>query len=133
MGHEQPKSEFDSIDFENAIISKAEDIRFRGVNPEDDWSVVIRQVKKGAKLDEKIEEHFHIALRQGVYVFLLYAEDMRRVIETYNESSQPGELFKIGNKMISAFSCSQQHATGYRLLKEVRDNSDEVKQEKARV
>ena len=129
--HEQPKSEFDAIDFDNALMNKAEEIRLRGVNPEDDWSVVIRQVKKGVKLDEKIEEHFHIALRQGVYVVLLYAEDMRRVIETYNESSQPGELFKIGNKMISAFSCAQQHATACRLLKEVRDNSYEVRQEKA--
>lgn len=131
--HEQPKSEFDAIDFENAINSRAIEILWGKVDPEDDWSVVIRSVKKGVKLDNKIEEHFNIALRQVVFVRMLYETDMQKIIKQYTESSQPIELLKVGEKMISAFACAQQHATAYRLLKEVRDNSDEVKQEKARV
>lgn len=129
--HEQPKSEFDAIDFENAINSRAIEIIWGKVDPEDDWSVVIRSVKKGVKLDDKIEEYFNIALRQGVFVRLLYEGDMQRIIKYYTDSSRPGEMFKVGEKMISAFACAQQHATAWRLLKEARDNSNEVKQEKA--
>lgn len=129
--HEQPKSEFDAIDFEEAINSKAEEIIWRGIKPEDDWSAIIRPVKKGVKLDEKIDEHFHVALRQGVFVRLLYEGDMQNIIKYYTDSSQPGELFKIGAKMVSAFSCAQQHATAWRLLNEVRNKSYEVRQEKA--
>lgn len=130
--HEQPKSEFDAIDFENAINSKAIEIVWGKVDPEDDWSVVIRPVKNGVKLDDKIEEHFNIALRQGVFVRMLYEESMQKIIKNYTESSQPGELFKVGEKMILAFACAQQHATAWRILKEVKNNSHEVKQEKAR-
>ncbi|NYS60553.1 hypothetical protein [Vreelandella salicampi] len=93
MLHEQPKSEFDAIDFNDAINSKIEEIIWRGIEPEEDWSVTIRPVKIGSKLDDKIEEHFQIALRQGVFVRLLYEGDMRRIIKHYTESSQSGELF----------------------------------------
>ncbi|MCD1585080.1 hypothetical protein K7H09_03550 [Halomonas sp. IOP_14] len=129
--HEQPKSEFDAIDFEEAINSKAEEIAWRGIKPEDDWSTIIRPVKKGVKLDNKIDEHFHTALRQGVFVRLLYEGEMQIIIKYYSDSSQPGKLFKVGAKMVSAFSCAQQHATAWRLLNEVRNNSYEVRQEKA--
>lgn len=129
--HEQPKSKFDAVDFENAINSTVIEIVGGKVDPEDDWSLVIRPVKKGRKLDDKIEEHFNIALRQGIFVRMLYEEDMQKVIKFYAESSQSGALFKIGEKMVLAFSCAQQHATAWRILKEVKNNSHEVKQEKA--
>lgn len=129
--HEQPKSEFDAIDFENAINSRAIEIVWGKVVPEDDWSVVIRPVKQGIKLDDKIEAHFNIALRQGVFVRMLYEGSMQKIIKHYTESSQPGELFKVGEKMVSAFACAQQHATAWRILKEVKNNSHEVRQEKA--
>lgn len=130
--HEQPKSEFDAIDFDNAIDNSAIEIVWGKVDPEDDWSVVIRPVKKGVKLDGKIEEHFNIALRQCVFVRMLYEGSMQKIIKHYAEISQPGELFKVGEKMILAFACAQQHATAWRLLKEVRDSSYELRQEKAR-
>ncbi|GKW48614.1 hypothetical protein [Halomonas sp. NCCP-2165] len=121
--HEQPKGEFDAIDFEGTISDTVEKIASAEFNPQEDWSVIIRPVNNGEKLDEKIDRHFEIAVRQSVYVRILYEYNMGRIKENYSESSQPGMLMKVGETMLSAFACAQQHATAWRILKEVRNKS----------
>lgn len=128
---EQPKSEFDSIDYESQVVGMIKEISSGEVDPRDDWSVIIRSANKANRLDEKIECHFHIALRQTVFVRVLFEYHMEKIKENYAESSQPGALIKVGEEMLSAFACAQQHATAWRLLKEVRNNSYEIRQEKA--
>lgn len=129
--HEQPKSKVDAVDIENQIISSVKKIASGDVNPREDWSVIIRPVNQKGKLDEKIEEHFEVALRQSVFVRVLFEYHMQKIREHYPESSQPGALMKIGEEMLAAFACAQQHATAWRLLKEVRDKSFEKRSQNA--
>ncbi|MCH4565059.1 hypothetical protein MKP05_18330 [Halomonas sp. EGI 63088] len=128
---EQPKSKFDLIDYESQVIGMIKEISGGRINPRDDWSVIMRPVNKENKLDEKIESHFHIALRQTVFVRVLFEYHMEKIKENYAESSQPGALMKVGEEMLSAFACAQQHATAWRLLKEVRDKSYETRSQSA--
>ena len=129
--HEQPKSKIDAVDIEDQIINAVKEIARGEVNPREDWSVIIRPVNKKSKIDEKIEEHFEVALRQSVFVRVLFEYHMQKVREHYSETSQPGELMKIGEEMLAAFACAQQHATAWRLLKEVRDKSYETRSKNA--
>lgn len=61
--HEQPKGKVDAVDFDEQVISTVKEIAYGEVNPREDWSVIIKPVRKGDKIDEKIGEHFEIALR----------------------------------------------------------------------
>lgn len=136
--HEQPKGKVDAVDFEEKVISTVKEIAYGEVNPRKDWSVIIKSVSKGNKIDEKIGEHFEIALRQAVFVRVLFEHHMQKIRECYSESSQPRMLMKVGEEMLAAFACAQQHATAWRLLKAVRDksygarsqNANQVKSEK---
>ena len=121
--HEQPKSEFDAVDFEEKVVSFVKEIAYGEVNPREDWSVVIRPVNKKNKVDEEIEKHLEIALRQAVFVRILFEYDMQKIKDRISEASQPGMIMKVGNEMLDAFACAQQHATAWRFLKAVRDKS----------
>ncbi|MWJ29291.1 hypothetical protein GPM19_13985 [Halomonas sp. ZH2S] len=129
--HELPKSKFDAIDFNDKVESVVKELASGEVNPREDWSVIIRSTNKKVKLDEKIDDHFEIALRQAMFVRVLFEFHMQKIKEQYSESSQPGMLMKIGEEMLAAFACAQQHATAWRLLTQVRDKSYEVRSQKA--
>ncbi|MBS9403712.1 hypothetical protein KG088_08725 [Halomonas sp. TRM85114] len=129
--HEQPKSEFDAVDFEEKVVSVLKKIAYGEVNPREDWSVIIRPVNKKSKLDEEIEKHFEIALRQAVFVRVIFEYDMQKIRANFPEVSQRSMLLRSGEEMLDALSCAQQHATAWRLLKEVRDKSFEARSRNA--
>lgn len=56
---------------------------------------------------------------------------MQKIRESYSENSQPRMLMKVGEDMLAAFACAQQHATAWRLLIEVRDKSYETRSQNA--
>lgn len=127
----QPESEVDALDIENQVYSVIEDIALEKVDPRADWSEVIKPENKREKLDKKIEDHFNIALRQAAYARIIFESNMQRVKENYAESLQTAKLRELGKEMLAAFSCAQQHATAWRLLIEVRDNSYQTRSKKA--
>lgn len=129
--HAQPKGEFDAVDFEEKIVGVVKEIASGEVDPKEDWSVIIRPVKKQEVFDAKVSKHFEIALRQAVFVRILFESHMQRIKKRYSEASQPRELMIIGEDMLFAFSCAQQHATAWRLLKEVRDKSNDARSQYA--
>nr|WP_298410499.1 hypothetical protein [uncultured Halomonas sp.] len=129
--HEQPKDMVDALDIEEQIISAIQELASGEVNPKEDWSVIIKPVSKGSKIDERIANHFDIALRQAVFVRVLFEYHMQKIKEYYSESSQLGMLIKVGEDMLAAYACAQQHATAWRLLSGVRDKSYETRSQNA--
>lgn len=127
----QPKGEVDSLDIKEQVIRTVQAIASGEVAPREDWSVIVRPVNNKVKLDEKIDEHFDIALRQAMFVRVLFEYHMKEIKENYVESVQPSMLMKVGEEMLFAFACAQQHATAWRLLTEVRDKSYEARSQKA--
>ncbi|NAW33493.1 hypothetical protein [Halomonas alimentaria] len=121
--HELPKSKVDAVDMEGQVVSTIEKIATGEVDPRKDWSVIIRPVSKESMIDERIDEHFDIALRQAVYVRIIFEYHMQKIKGYFSEASQAGMLMKVGEEMLDAFGCAQQHATAWRLLKAVRDKS----------
>ncbi|EWH02091.1 hypothetical protein Q427_10585 [Halomonas sp. BC04] len=129
--HEQPESEIDSVDREEKVVGAMQKIASGEVSPREDWSVIIRPVRKRDTLDEKIDYHFEIAIRQAVFVRALYEHDMQKIKQYFSEISQFGMAMKVGEDMLSAFACAQQHATAWRLLRAIRDKSNQAKSPKA--
>lgn len=130
---EQPKSEIDAVDVEVKINEVLKKIAYAELNPRDDWSVVIKNENKAENLDQKIKAHFDIAFRQGVYVRLLYEFHIKRVVMEFSEASQVSQINKLGEEMIDAFACAQQHATACILLKEVKEKNFSARAEKGKV
>jgi len=121
--HEQPAHEVDAIDQQEQVLAVVKQIVEGTVKPRDDWALLIRPAQKGAKLDAKITHHFDVAVRQGMFVICLFENDMLKTRENIKPTLQPGRLHAIGTDMLTAFGCAQQHATAWRLLKDVRDKS----------
>lgn len=128
---EQPKSEVDAIDIDTQVYNVIGDIACGRVDPRSDWSLVIKPENKGERLDKKIEDHFDIALRQTAYARIIFESHMQKVKDNCPESVQPSKLMKLGEEMLAAFACAQQHSTAWRLLIEVRDKNYQTRSQKA--
>ncbi|GEK49474.1 hypothetical protein [Vreelandella venusta] len=128
---EQMNSEIDCLDIEEKIQRIAQDISAGCINPEDDWSLIIKPVNNKAKLDEKIEEALEVAFRQTVFVRILFEYNMNKIVKEYVDGLKAIEIMEVGKKMISALECAHQHATAWRVLSEVRNNSYVIRSQKA--
>lgn len=129
--HNLPKSEFDLIDLDEKVASVVTELGRGEVDPRKDWSVIIRPTNKNVELDKKIDDHFEIALRQALFVRVLFEFHMQKVRKHLSEHSQPSAIMKIGEDMLTAFACAHQHSTAWRLLREFRDKSYEKRSRSA--
>lgn len=128
---ESTNIENDTIDMEERILRITREISTGYIDPVNDWSLTIEPVKNKAKLDEKIEEAFEVALRQTVFVRILYEYYINKILEEYADDLKPIEIMAVGEKMISALECAHKHATAWRVLSEVRNDSYEIRSQKA--
>lgn len=126
--HEQPLDKVDALDREEQWHRSLEQVASQNPDPVKDWDTPIRLIQTKAKIQEQIDKHFDIALRQIAFVSYTHqyrilkiqeniAEDNRRIMMLRDESE----------KMIKAYACAQQHAAAWRMLKNVRDNSYDLR------
>lgn len=130
--HEQPLDKVDALDRDEQWHRSLEQVASQNPDPVKDWDTPIRLIQTKAKIQEQIDKHFDIALRQIAFVSYTHqyrilkiqeniAEDNRRIMMLRDESE----------KMIKAYACAQQHAAAWRMLKNVRDNSYDIRAVKA--
>jgi|TARA_R110001583_G_scaffold158927_1_gene310752 hypothetical protein len=129
--HSQPEEQVDAIDREKQYHDVINQLGSGEIDPKKDWEVIIRPVLRKEKIQEQIDKHFDIALRQAVYTCVKYQFYMDKIKKNVVRTRQDVMLFEQGMDMIKAFACAHQHATAWRLLISVRDNSYEIRTAKA--
>lgn len=92
------------------------------VLPENDWDETICPKQGEKQLDESIEKHYQVAIRQVVYIGLRYDWKIRSIEEDYSGAVKDEKIKLEGQKMLSALECANQHWAAYHILKAVRHN-----------
>ncbi|MCF2914483.1 hypothetical protein [Halomonas sp. Cn5-12] len=132
--HEQPVDEMDAIDHEKQWHEALTQVVAGEPDPFDDWKVSIRlvQTTDKKKLQENIDNHLKIALRQIALVSHFNQHIIPQVRKNIHEGVRRHRMLLNAHSTIGkAATYAHQHATAWRMLKDYRDNSVETRSKKA--
>lgn len=133
--HEQPKVEKDAIDHDEQWNHAISQVAANEPDPSKDWDTRIHlvQPRDKKKLQQQIDDHLEIALRQIALVSFTHQDRIPKIRQNIEEVNRRKIMLRAEQEtMAKALTCAHQHVTAWRMLKDLRDNSPEARQEKAR-